>query len=265
MRLIPARPVDFPDTPGFGFPVRFRVEISENAEFTAAAVLADHTASDFKNPGDHPVSFPANKRSARFVRVTATRLWERTSDYVFALAELEVIASGTNVALGATVSALDSIESGSWSKNFLVDGFDSRRKLTDPLAPAQVSDKAKLETEFLALAEKRKQLVEDLTDHATRNALAQVSEQLSQINRELAALPPLTKVYAAANEFKPEGSFLPAKTPRPVHLLARGDVNRPGDYVRCGPRLRPRPGFAVCPGGPEGRRCAPRGAGQMDH
>ena len=231
VRLIPARPVDFPDTPGFGFPARFRVEISDNAEFTSPEMIADHAAADFKNPGDNPVLFSANRKQARFVRLTATRLWERTSDYVFALAEVQVLASGTNGALGATVSALDSIEAGSWSKKFLVDGFDSRRKLTDSLALAKSSDKDKLEAEVQSLAEKRGQLVEALTDDATRNELTLVTNQLSEINREIAALPPLKKVYAAANDFKREGSFIPSKTPRLVHLLARGDVGKPGDSM----------------------------------
>jgi hypothetical protein len=48
-----------------------------------------------------------------------------------------------------------------------------------------------------------------------------------QIDRELAALPPPSFVYAAANDFVAEGSFKPAKTPRPVFVLRRGDVNQP--------------------------------------
>ena len=112
IRLIPARPIDFPDTPGFGFPVRFRVEVSNEPGFASPQVVADHTGADFKNVGDNPISFPADGRRGRFVRVTATKLWERTSDYVFALAELQILAGGTNAALGAAVSALDSIEAG---------------------------------------------------------------------------------------------------------------------------------------------------------
>jgi mono/diheme cytochrome c family protein len=231
VRLIPARPVDFPDTPGFGFPARFRVEISDSAEFVSATTIADHTAADFKGPGDNPVLFSANKKPARFVRVTATRLWERTSDYVFALAEMQVLANGTNAALGATVSALDSIEAGSWSKKFLVDGFDSRRKLARTLSAGNSLEKDKLESEVKSLAERRRQLVESLTDEATRTKLARVTSQLKAVNREVAALPPPKKVYAAASEFKAEGSFVSAKTPRPVHLLARGDVKRPGDLM----------------------------------
>jgi hypothetical protein len=41
-------------------------------------------------------------------------------------------------------------------------------------------------------------------------------------------------VYAAATDFKREGSFAPAKGVRPVHLLARGDVKRPLEAVTAG-------------------------------
>jgi len=35
--------------------------------------------------------------------------------------------------------------------------------------------------------------------------------------------------YAAATEFRPEGSFTPAGGPRPIHVLIRGDVNQKGE------------------------------------
>src|SRR5260370_39233505 len=54
IRLIPARPTDFPDTPGFGFPVRFRVDVSDDATFAKRLTVADHTGDDFANPGDEP-------------------------------------------------------------------------------------------------------------------------------------------------------------------------------------------------------------------
>ena len=40
IRLVPARPVDFADTPGFGFPVRFRVEVSDDPEFGKGRAVA---------------------------------------------------------------------------------------------------------------------------------------------------------------------------------------------------------------------------------
>ena len=38
-------------------------------------------------------------------------------------------------------------------------------------------------------------------------------------------------VYAAASDFTPQGSFTPSTSPRPVHLLARGDVRSPAQLV----------------------------------
>ncbi len=64
--------------------------------------------------------------------MTATRLWKRLNDYVFALGELEVISNGVNRALRAKVTALDSIEAGRWSRTNLVDGFDSRHARPEP-------------------------------------------------------------------------------------------------------------------------------------
>src|ERR1043166_5407032 len=190
VRLVPARPIDFPDTPGFGFPVRFRGEISDEANFTATQAIADHTTKDFQNRGDKPVPFSANGKRARYVRVTATKLWERTSDYVFALAELQVLSGGTNVALGAAVSALDSIEAGYWSKKYLVDGFDSRARLT---GSTQTSPKKKLEAELQSLAAERRRLAEASLDEATRLEIARLTNQLSEFTRELSALPPATE------------------------------------------------------------------------
>jgi hypothetical protein len=51
----------------------------------------------------------------------------------------------------------------------------------------------------------------------------------TQIEKDLGALPPPQLVYAAANDFAPKGNFIPAKVPRPVHLLKRGDINKPGE------------------------------------
>ena len=50
-----------------------------------------------------------------------------------------------------------------------------------------------------------------------------------QIDEQLAALPPPQMVYAAANDFPVQGNFAPAKVPRPIFLLKRGDVTRPGE------------------------------------
>ncbi len=48
-----------------------------------------------------------------------------------------------------------------------------------------------------------------------------------QIAEELAALPKPSLVYAAASDFEPDGSHKPAGAPRAVHVLKRGDINKP--------------------------------------
>ena len=51
IRLIPARPTDFPDTPGFGFPLRYLVQVSDDADFGTLRLVVDRRAEDFDNPG----------------------------------------------------------------------------------------------------------------------------------------------------------------------------------------------------------------------
>lgn len=122
VRLIPARPIDFPDTIGFGFPARFRLEGAGCADFSDAVPLADHTQEDFPNPGDRPVIVPGGGRAVRYVRLTATRLWQRDENvWVMALAEMQVMAYGQNAASGRQVSTSDTVGSGRWLPEFLVD------------------------------------------------------------------------------------------------------------------------------------------------
>jgi hypothetical protein len=49
-----------------------------------------------------------------------------------------------------------------------------------------------------------------------------------RIDTQLAALPKPRFVYAGASDFAPDGGLVPAKAPRPIHVLKRGDVTRPG-------------------------------------
>ena len=130
VRLVPARPVDFPDTIGFGFPVRFSVEISSDPAMADARVVADRTSEDFPNPGDRRVVLAAQGATGRYVRVTAHRLWARNQarEFVFALAELEVMSGGVNVAAEAPVSESSPLNeaNASWAPEFLVDGIAPR-------------------------------------------------------------------------------------------------------------------------------------------
>jgi hypothetical protein len=216
--LVPARPVDFADTPGFGFPEMFRVELSDDPAFAKAETIADHTQSSLPNPGDRPVFVAAQGKTARYVRVTATRLWKRNGDYVFALAELQALAGGKNIASGAKVASADSIEGGLWSMRHLVDRFDSRRELPD-LADAKVRQRFDLEANVAGAAHLREQTLDQLV----RKADPELAVQVDAARTRIESLKDGKKVYAV----------LPI-APRPIHLLKRGDVEQKGVLVQPG-------------------------------
>lgn len=123
VRLWPARPYDWqPDTPGFLFPLRFRVE-GAMIESGPYQTLLDSTAADVPSPGQEALTLRFPRASVRHLRLTATALRERDpGKFGMALAEMEGLDGETVVTAGAAVSALDSIETGSWAKANLTDG-----------------------------------------------------------------------------------------------------------------------------------------------
>ena len=85
---------------------------------------------------------------------------------------------------------------------------------------------------------------------------------LTQENqRALAALPAPQAVYAITRDFPPDGeNFKPSPQPRPIHVLARGDLNSPGDVIGPGAlsciRGMPADLAIADPGDEAGRRAA---------
>ncbi len=124
---------------GFGFPLRYRVEGSDDVEFkTGVTMLRDATDRDQVNPRTAPVAIAAEGRTFRFVRLTATKLAERSKDYILALAEIEVsgAADGANLAKTATISAKDSIESGErWRRRISSMGSTTANSPTTRRSP----------------------------------------------------------------------------------------------------------------------------------
>lgn len=123
--LYPARPYDWRrDEPGFGFPVRYRIEASDTADFASSRVISDRTSDDQPNPGAHPVNIAVGDQTARYVRVIATKLHNPAdTNPLFALVEMEVLDSrGQNLAVRAPVQARDSVENGGWATALLTDG-----------------------------------------------------------------------------------------------------------------------------------------------
>ncbi|MDB6005787.1 MAG: hypothetical protein JWR15_2774 [Prosthecobacter sp.] len=118
IRLIPAHPRDYPERSGFGFPRRFKVQADGKTIF-------DSTTADFPNPGDTPVAIPFPNLRAQTIRCTATNLWERSGDFVFALAELQAFDAGKNIAREAAITSSDDTITPSWSRAGLTDGRSS--------------------------------------------------------------------------------------------------------------------------------------------
>jgi len=242
---------------GFGFPVRFKVEASDDPEFKSGVALLwrRHDATfmaDFPNPGLAPFTTGGAKDdgiAGRYVRVTATKLAPRKDDFIFALAELQVFdASGKNLAQGRVVTALDSIEAPPrWRKMNLTDGIapvaqspDERRKLT----------------------EEREALLLSFADDATKAKRAALLAESNRIADELKKLPAPSVVFAGGIHTG-TGSFIGTGAkggkPRPIFLLARGQVTQPGKEMGAGTlsALTFAPAkFPVAPDAPEGERRA---------
>ena len=69
---------------------------------------------------------------------------------------------------------------------------------------------------------------------AQRSELA-LSVLKMEIQSALAALPEPQFVYAVTRDFPPDGdNFKPSPQPRPIHLLARGELSRPGELISPG-------------------------------
>jgi len=132
--LYPARPHNWQrDEPGFGFPVRFRVEASDDPDFAQPRVIADYTGADVPNPGANPMFIHVGTQRARYIRLVITRLHHPAGTRpLAALAELEVVdASGRNLALYTPVTTdnanMDSIEEHDWGRVMLTDGVRESR------------------------------------------------------------------------------------------------------------------------------------------
>jgi hypothetical protein len=235
---------------GFGFPARFKLEVSNDPEFhSSVRTVADHTQADFPNPNTEPQQFTSSGE-AQYVRFTATKLAPRLNDYIFALAELMVLDSrGTNLALHARVTALDATEAPPrWQKENLVDGkYYGLGGATN-------------QTERLGLEKKKEALLHQVSITPLQEKLAGLEKSLQQVEAEAAQLPKPHLVYAGKVHYG-SGNFAGTGPnggkPRVIHVLSRGDVRKPKAEVgpgalACVTALPAR--FDLPPGAEEGQR-----------
>jgi hypothetical protein len=239
---------------GFGFPVRYKIEISDDPTFAEhVTLIAEHTQNDVPNPGTQPQHVTLQDQRARFVRVTATQLAPRRNDFIFALAELQVLdRDGENVAAGAKVTALDSIEAPArWQRANLVDGYYYGVKKT-----------AKPTRQLAALQVERKAVLDRVTDDALRQESDTVARGLKEVDAAIAGLPRQRVVYAGTvhtGDGAFRGTGHDGGRPRVIHVLNRGDIRTPAQEIGPG-TLGIIPGaasrFDLPAAHPEGRRRA---------
>lgn len=228
VRLIPAYD-DFNGIgAGFGFPVRYQVEVSNDAAFKSGVRLVrDATGEDQANPRNGEVVIDVGREAVRYVRVTATKLALRKGDYIFALGELQAIGGENhdNIAAGAVVTAQDSIEAGPrWGRGNLTDGIYHR----------EVGDAAAL-AELRELEKQKAAMEKEWADPKREARLGEIEKELVALGPKLAAYPKGEVVYAAATDFAAQGRFVAtAGKPRAIHLLQRGDLRAPGERMRPG-------------------------------
>jgi|GEM_PF-437900 len=131
IRLVPAWRPDMPWDTYYGFPARFKIEISTDLNFVSSETVYDKTDVSLLSPGQNLQIYPINKKSARFIRITATRLRDRSGDYVFALGELQAYSGDVNFAKGAQVNGLTHENDPAWSKAGLTDDLAKGQKLIE--------------------------------------------------------------------------------------------------------------------------------------
>ncbi|MDA1274642.1 MAG: DUF1549 domain-containing protein [Verrucomicrobia bacterium] len=210
---------------GFGFPVRFKIEVSNDGDFAQRANrVLDHTGADVTNPLTEPQTVELGGVEARFVRVTATKLALRKDDFIFAVGELSVIdENGKNAALNAPVTALDSIETPPrWQRKNLVDGiFYGAGKEADA-------------TELARLTEEKRALLNRVVGGVVLDELDQVKSEVNRVDKEIEELPKGKMVYAGTVHYGSgnfRGTGADDGKPREIRLLYRGNVLTPGPVV----------------------------------
>ncbi|MEW5979803.1 MAG: DUF1553 domain-containing protein [Acidobacteriota bacterium] len=236
-------PVQYSDSAAFGFPERFRVDLSNDPQFVSYRTLLDRSRGGGVETHPTPWTIPGSGLSGRYVRVTTFPPVGGLDYWFFALAEMLVVSQGENWAAKARVTALDSVENlPQWSKANLADGHASRVKLEWPaglsdlasvMAAVRVSTRPlQLELEIKKLKEEKRCLASSLLEPTLQSELTQLERKLTDLEASLAKLPPAGLVYAGASDFAPVGNLHPSRgIPRPIHFLKRGEITMPGEEV----------------------------------
>ena len=108
---------------GYGFPLRFRIEVANDPEMADAVTVVDRTAADVENPGLYPLIFRLKPAEGRYLRFTSTRHFPVEEGFIWALEELVVLSGNNRVGVGGIPKASSSLELfPNWSVQRVNDG-----------------------------------------------------------------------------------------------------------------------------------------------
>jgi hypothetical protein len=99
----------------------------------------------------------------------------------------------------------------------------------EPKTAQDAEEKRRLETRRDADRKRRKELVDLIVGPQTYATIDRIKTEFKAVDAEYDALPKPRLVYAISSYFPRVGAFRPALTPRPVFVLARGNVRSPGN------------------------------------
>lgn len=150
--LVPMPRGEVPTWGAYGFPARFRLEVSASEDFADPQTVADFESGNFTTPGANLVSFPLRRQPVRAIRLTTFSLWQRSADFMLALSEIMAFSEGENVALHATAFASDRLDDPAYNVAALTDGDSNLGPLLDlPDWLSRLQHRQSLERELASL------------------------------------------------------------------------------------------------------------------
>jgi signal transduction histidine kinase len=167
IRLFPTHPPQFAHSHGYGFPVRYEIELREEDNDEPRLLSTPQSGSYNALPGDNVVTIVGAHR-ARYVRLQVLDPHVSNGSVVLAMAEMQIWSEGKNIATACDVNSPNSTEQDGWSRKALVDGFASGADIVDwPGWLAALSQRREVEHQLGEIAKKR----ETLTQHWQKIAL----------------------------------------------------------------------------------------------
>jgi hypothetical protein len=139
---------------------------------------------------------------------------------------------------------------------------DARAQIAHLGEPKTASDrelKQALEARVVVDRKRRQAVVDAIAGQETYAAIERIKAEMKLVDARVAALPEPQMIYTATSFFQRAGNFRPSLEPRPVHVLARGNVQAPekvavSGALGCVPDLPAR--FGLSADAPEGERRA---------